>query len=103
MYDFTGELRPYVNYSKKGNPIITIEVDDTVRPHYMVDELKDAKISIKIGKFKQKRSLDANAYFHVLVNKIAGKTKSSDDEVKRTLFADMELWPGMTKENSLVQ
>ena len=50
----------------------------------MVDELKSQeKLSLKIGKFKQKRSLDANAYCWTLIGKIAEKTKVPKDEVYR--------------------
>lgn len=40
------------------------------------------KYTIDITKYRPKRSLDANAYFHVLVNKIAEVTKMGNDEIK---------------------
>jgi len=44
---------------------------------------KDAvKYEISIKKYSPKRSIDANAYFHVLVNKIAEITKMGNDEIK---------------------
>ena len=39
-------------------------------------------IVVEIKDYKEKRSSDANSYFHVLMNKIARKLDSSDDEVK---------------------
>lgn len=39
------------------------------------------KLSIEVKKFRQKRSLDANAYCWVLMSKIAEKTNSGKDEV----------------------
>ena len=49
---------------------ITVEVDRDYREDY--EQLKDAELDIEIKKHREKRSKSANAYFHVLVNKIAG-------------------------------
>ncbi len=87
MAELTGRMLPPMTYYGMDKPVLTFEVDADTRTLFQTyDELKAAdKLSIKIGKFTQKRSLDANAYFHVLVNKIAAKLNSSDDEVKRNL------------------
>lgn len=39
-------------------------------------------LAIEIKKWREKRSLNANAYFHLLVNKIADKLNDSDYNVK---------------------
>lgn len=65
---------------------ITIEVDKDFR--YDFDRLKDVEIDIEIRKHYEKRSKSANAYFHVLVNKIAIETGNSDDNVKKQLVLD---------------
>ena len=65
---------------------ITIELDSDFREGF--DALKGADLEIKIKKWRRKRSLDANAYFHVLVNEIAMAKGLSDDEVKRALVVD---------------
>lgn len=49
------------------------------------DKLKDSVIDLTIDKWSDKRSLQANAYFHVLANEIAKATKSSMDDVKKLL------------------
>ncbi len=83
--DLTGKISN-VSFSYEGKPLVTLELNERNSALEMVDELRGLDVlNIKIDKFKKKRSLDANAYFHVLVNKIAAKTKASDDEVKRTL------------------
>ena len=47
------------------------------------DVLKEEEIlDIEITKHKEKRSNDANAYFHVLVNKLARHFDISDEEMK---------------------
>lgn len=42
----------------------------------------------EIKQHREKRSLNANAYFHVLVNKIAEKQRIGDTEVKRSLVIE---------------
>lgn len=66
-----------------GKQRITIETSDDFRGEY--DRLHEKEISAEIKEYRKPRSLDANAYFHVLVNKIAAVQGLSDDEVKRML------------------
>ena len=48
---------------------------------------KDKEYDLTIKRHRQKRSLDANSYFHVLVGKIAEKVGSSTAEVKNQLIS----------------
>ena len=66
-----------------GRQRITIETDDDLRGEY--DRLHEKEISAEVKVYRKPRSLDANAYFHVLVNKIATTLCSSDEEVKKHL------------------
>ncbi len=71
MYDLTGKVAG-VSFSFDGKPLVTLELNERKSALGMVDELKAAeKLSVKIGKFRQKRSLDANAYLWVLCDMIA--------------------------------
>jgi len=72
-----------LSYGRNKRPRLTIEVCGDVGEMY--DKLKDCDIDISIKKHREKRSLDANAYFHVLVNDIATAIGASDDEVKAQL------------------
>lgn len=65
---------------------ITVEVDGDFRDKYY--ELKNADVSVEIKKYREIRSKSANAYFHVLVNKIAAERGGKDDDVKRELVLD---------------
>lgn len=47
------------------------------------DELKDSEITVEIKKARKKRSLDANAYAWVLIDKIAEKTGVKKTDVYR--------------------
>lgn len=85
MYELTGKITG-VSFSWSGNPLITFELNERKNALDMVDALScHEKLTVNVAQHKEKRSLDANKYFHLLVNKIAAKVKSSDDEVKRNL------------------
>ena len=68
-------------YAISGNAEITFEITEGKATALALEE---KEYLIGLGNPK-KRSLDANAYFHLLVNKIARNLKSSDDEVKKWL------------------
>lgn len=46
------------------------------------DNALSGDLAVEIKKWTKSRSLNANAYFHLLVNKIAEKLKTSDTETK---------------------
>ena len=73
-----------IGYNRKQR--LTIEIDSDFREGF--DALKDAELEISIKKWRNKRSKDANAYFHVLVNAIAEARGLGDDEVKRALVVN---------------
>lgn len=52
-----------------------------------------------ISEFRRKRSLNANAYFHVLVDKIAEKMRLSHTEVHNMMIAD---WGRVDEELSTI-
>lgn len=58
-----------------GRPTICFEINEKSDFKQMVDDLKDKeKLSIEVKPYREKRSLDANAYFFVLADKLAEKT-----------------------------
>jgi len=65
---------------------ITLEVDADFRNNF--DMLKEFDVSVEIKKYRERRSKDANAYFHVLVNKIAEYQGLGNDEVKKSLVIE---------------
>lgn len=64
--------------------IVSFEVDD---PPANYDKTKDKPLSIEIKQYREGRSLNANAYFHVLVDKIAKAMKTSEVEAKNLMLA----------------
>ena len=62
---------------------ITVEIDNDFRNKY--DLLKDFDVEVTIQKYRQKRSKTANAYFHLLVNKVSQETGESEEQIKKRL------------------
>ena len=73
-----------VCYNRKQR--LTLELSGDFTGKY--DNLKDKELDVDIKQHREKRSLNANAYFHVLVNKIAAATNDSDDKVKQRLVVE---------------
>ena len=70
--EFTGQIKGISNDFVSGETLITFSVNEntTVLPEY--EKLKNCKkLRIKAVQYREKRSLDANAYLWVLLQKIA--------------------------------
>ena len=73
-----------ISFSLNRKQRITLEVDSDFRNLW--DKLNhEPLLDIEIKKHRNKRSRSANAYFHVLCNKISAETGESEDAVKRRL------------------
>lgn len=66
----TGSLKDITIDYRTHKAVVSFLVNERVDG---LDLLHDQALSIKVGKATKKRSLDANAYFHVLVGKITEK------------------------------
>ena len=73
--EFTGEVKGIVRDWNTNQFNITFSINENSVVNE-VDKLKDCKLSIKAVKYKQKRSLDSNAYAWVLMQKIAEAVNS---------------------------
>ena len=58
---------------------MTIELDADFREEY--DKLHDKPVEIVIKRYREKRSLDANAYLWALITKIANALRESKEEI----------------------
>ena len=76
--------RPFRDY-EKGVWLITFETSETP---YIFDKTTYDELTIEVKKYREKRSLNANAYFHVLVGKIAEATGQSHTEAHNHLIAE---------------
>ena len=67
-----------------GKQRVTLEINGDFREIW--NKLhQEPVLDVEIKKHREKRSLSANAYFHVLCNKISAETGESEDAVKRRL------------------
>ena len=70
-----------------GNQRLIIEIDGDFRQRY--DDLKGKDIDLTVTRHREKRSLDANAYAWVLIDKIAEKKQISKTEVYRNAIREI--------------
>lgn len=71
-------------------PGLMLEINERNEFKALVDELADKeKLSIEIKPYRERRSLDANAYFWVLCDKLAEKLRKSKTEVYRELIREI--------------
>ena len=90
MYEFTGCLSNIAISYATGKPVLSVEVNEGSTLFQMFDELKTAeKLSIKIGRFKKKRSLDANAYCWTLIGKLAEKLNIPRTDIYRQAIKEI--------------
>lgn len=75
---------------KTGKPTISFEVNEQNDFKLMVDEMKHLeKLSIEVKPYRQRRSLDANAYCWVLIDKLAEKIGESKETVYRQYITNI--------------
>lgn len=72
--------------NRDGTQNITLTVKGDFREQF--DRLNGKELDIEIRQHREKRSKSANAYLHVLINRIAQETNESDDAVKTRLVLD---------------
>lgn len=96
MSKFTGKLKPPIVDYLTGKLSAVIEISEDFRQAY--EELKDCeKLSVEIKRYRQKRSLDANSYYWVLVTKLSGAVGMSNSEVHNMMlrgYGQPEIYEG---------
>jgi hypothetical protein len=86
--EFTGEIKGIARDWNTNQFNITFSVNESSVINE-IDKLKDSKLSIKAVKYRNKRSLDANAYFWILVDKLASKTNMKKEEIYRNAIKEI--------------
>lgn len=90
MSELTGKIIDMSLNFVSGKPKITLEVNEKQAAMSMFDGLKNCeKLSIKISKYRQKRSLDANAYCFALIDKLAAKLNITKEEIYRNAIKEI--------------
>lgn len=98
LMKFTGKLKqPIIDFMTHRLTLL-FEPNEDFRQAY--DELKDYdKLSLEIKPYRRKRSLDANAYYWVLLTKLAKILKTSNAELHNLLlikYGFLEIVEGRT-------
>lgn len=82
---FTGDLRKPLIDCDTMRPLIIFAPDEDFSQAY--EELKDCeKLSLEIKRYRRKRSLDANAYYWVLIGKLAKMLELSNPETHNMML-----------------
>lgn len=82
MYELSGELKGlFVDFMTK-KVTLTLSVNEEATAKSLFDDLRnEKKLSIKIDKFREKRSLNANNYAWKLLTEIGNVLRASKEEV----------------------
>lgn len=91
MHEWTGRLSNIAISYATGKPLLTLEVDEDRNTLLeAAEELRASeRLAIKVGKFRKRRSLDANAYCWVLISKLAEKLNIPKTEIYRTAIREI--------------
>lgn len=79
--EWTGEIKSIFQDYETGKFNVTISINEGSPVVNFLQRIFRVKVLVKIGKYREKRSLDANAYCWVLCSKIAEVQDTSKDEV----------------------
>lgn len=81
---FSGKVAGITRDFFSNNFMVTFETSEDITGKY--DDIKDKDLTIEAKKYRKRRSLDANAYFHVLVGKLADTLRISKPRCKNIML-----------------
>ena len=76
-----------LSFARDGGYLLTIATRENVGVLY--DELHETDVDVTVKKHREKRSLDANAYFWVLVDQLAEKTRIPKTDIYRRYIREI--------------
>ena len=88
MSELTGTIHSTA-LSMDGKPLITFKVNEYRDCTKMAQELADSPVTIKVTKQKKKRSLDSNAYFWILVDKLSQRLNIPKEDIYRNAIRNI--------------
>ena len=84
MHEFTGTIKDISQELSSGNIVLHLSCNEKQTVLACYNELaNEEKLSIKLAKYRERRSNDANAYCWVLIGKLAEKLGIPRDEIYR--------------------
>ena len=87
MTELKGKMISAGRDFSSGRIQITFEFGEDAATVY--DELRDNDLTVKLSRYKAKRSLDANNYCWVLIDALATKLRIGKEEIYRELIKDI--------------
>ena len=82
MYELTGKIQGLARDFASKRVTLTLSVNEEAAAKMLYDDLNDAEnLSIKIDRYREKRSLNANNYAWKLLTEIGNVLRTSKDEV----------------------
>lgn len=102
--EFTGRIVDLARDYNTNKFRLTVEVNEDAVIQSGYDKVKDLpKLKVKVSKWSNKRSLDANSYFHVLVGKIADSLNPPISKAKaKNILICKYGQPQMLPDNSIM-
>jgi hypothetical protein len=89
MHEMTGEFRS-IAFTADGKPLITFKVNEYHEAVKASQEFADGvAVALKVGKKNKKRSLDSNAYFWILVDKLSQRLNLPKEEIYRNAIRNI--------------
>ena len=76
-----------LSLARDGAYLLTIATRENIGP--LFDELHETDVDVTVKKHREKRSLDANAYFWVLVDRLAEKTRIPKTDIYRRYIREI--------------
>ena len=76
-----------LSVARDGGWLLTIRTNENVGG--LFDELHECDVDVTVKKYRKKRSLDANAYFWVLANRLAEKLRIDANGIYRSYIPDI--------------
>lgn len=90
MWELTGKIADMTLDFRSGKAKLLLELNERQSSMDMFDELNQCeKLKIKIDKHRERRSLDANAYFFVLADKLAEKLNTTKEEIYKNAIKEI--------------
>lgn len=88
--ELTGNIKEFALDYMSDKAILSLVINEKQNAIKLYEELKSCeKLQIKISKYREKRSLDANAYFWVLADKLAEKLNVTKENVYRSYIKEI--------------
>lgn len=82
MRELTGILSGSIGFLEDGKPILQFAINERMAAFELIDEyIGKEKLSIRVDRYREKRSLNANNYAWKLITEIGNKLRMSKEDV----------------------